>query len=490
MQKKKLWQEALYWMLLAALLTAGGVLLFTNLGETGISDCDEARHGINAYEMMQSGDYVVTTYRGEPDYWNLKPPLTDYCIMLGYKIFGYNALGMRFYSALSMMLTMIVLALWTRRRYGRVASLLTQLMLLGCSFIYGPHFARFGDADAQMLLFYVLAMIFMLESHRSPRMLYGTAACFGLAFMSKSWHAALIPVTCLAYLLVTGEIRRLRPRHYLGLIFFGLLPIAPWAIARYQRDGMLFFEKMLSIDVVKRATTVHEEHRGGAGYYVSYLLSDRTVIAAAAAVLIALIWKAVRRVRITRDQWGILLWFAVPLVFYSLCVSKLSWYIFVCLPPLAVGFGMAGSTLLRGARRGGWKALPRVACVAAAAAVMVSTGLSNWHAVSTTGNEDRYQRLIWEMFDRELDPGTSIYVQYESENNYYAVDYRSWVQDDELTAMLAGDLVCRNGGIEAFLQEEERAYLICHEVGMDWEILGDYPILYQDGPIMLIENLM
>lgn len=78
MQKKNLWQDALYWVLLLALLTAGGFLLFTNLGETGISDCDEARHGINAYEMMQSGDYVVTTYRGEPDYWNLKPPLTDY----------------------------------------------------------------------------------------------------------------------------------------------------------------------------------------------------------------------------------------------------------------------------------------------------------------------------------------------------------------------------------------------------------------------------
>lgn len=102
-QKKNLWQDALYWVLLLALLTAGGFLLFTNLGETGISDCDEARHGINAYEMMQSGDYVVTTYRGEPDYWNLKPPLTDYCIMLGYRLFGYNALGLRFYSALSMM---------------------------------------------------------------------------------------------------------------------------------------------------------------------------------------------------------------------------------------------------------------------------------------------------------------------------------------------------------------------------------------------------
>ena len=197
-QKKNLWQDALYWVLLLALLTAGGFLLFTNLGETGISDCDEARHGINAYEMMQSGDYVVTTYRGEPDYWNLKPPLTDYCIMLGYRLFGYNALGLRFYSALSMMLTMIVLALWTRRRYGRIASLCTQLMLLGCGLIYGPHFARFGDADAQMLLFYVVAMICMLESHRRLRLLYGTALCFGLDVFNLQRHVLGIAVRALA----------------------------------------------------------------------------------------------------------------------------------------------------------------------------------------------------------------------------------------------------------------------------------------------------
>ena len=110
--------------------------------------------------------------------------------------------------------------------------------------------------------------------------------------------------------------------------------------------------------------------------------------------------------------------------------------------------------------------------------------------MSTVGNEDRYQRLMWEMFDREMDAGTRIYVQYESENNYYAVDYRSWVQDDELTAMLAGDLVCLNGGIEAFCEEQESAYLICHQIGMEWDILGEYPLVYQDGPIMLVENLM
>lgn len=489
MQKRMIGRELLGWLLILALLTAGGFLLFTKLGDTGISDCDEARHGINAYEMLQSGDPVVTTYRGEPDYWNLKPPLTEYCILLGFQLFGFNALGLRFYSAVSMMLTMAILAVWTKRRYGLAASAGTLLMLLGCSFIYGPHFARFGDADAQMVLFYVIAMLCMLDSRRNIRLLYGSALCFGLAFMSKSWHAALIPVTVLAWLCVTGDIRRLKLRHYAGLLLFGLLPILPWAVARFQRDGFTFFEKMLSIDVVKRATTVHESHVGDALYYVRLLLSDKATVAAGAVCLGALVWRLARRRSLRADQWGVLLWCGLPVLLYSLCVSKLAWYVYVCFPALAVGFGMACQRLLGGIRQAGRSALPRAACAAAALMLMTAQGVVNWQQVNTSGNEDRYQRLIWEMFDRDMDPAAPIYVQYESENNYYAVDYRSWVQDDELTAMLAGDLVCRNGGIEAFIEEEEHAYLICHEVGMDWDILGEYPLLYEDGPIMLVENL-
>ena len=213
-------RKGIYWLLLAALLTAGGFLLFTQLGEAPISDCDEARHGVNAYEMMQSGDYLVSTYRGETDYWNLKPPLSLYSIILGFQLFGFNAFGMRFYSALSMLLTMAVLALWMKRRYGSVASLGALGFMLACSMIYGPHFARFGDADAQMVLFYTIAMLCMLESRKNLRWLYGSAVCFGLAFMSKSWHAALIPVTCFLYVCVTGLIKKLNWKQYLLLLLY------------------------------------------------------------------------------------------------------------------------------------------------------------------------------------------------------------------------------------------------------------------------------
>ncbi|MBP3647285.1 MAG: glycosyltransferase family 39 protein [Clostridia bacterium] len=478
-------REILYWLVIAALLTAGGFLLFTNLGEAAISDCDEARHGINAYEMWASGDYVVSTFQGEPDYWNLKPPLTYWCIMLSYQLFGFSAFGMRFYSALSMLLTMAVMAVWMKKRYGSLASIFCQLFWIACAMVYGPHFARFGDADAQMLLFYVIAMLCMLESPKNLKWLYGSAVCFGLAFMSKSWHAALIPVTCFVFVCVTGMIRKLRLKHYLLLIFFGLLPIMPWAVARYMRDGMKFFELSLTVDVGARATTVHEWHYGGPLYYVEYLFSDPACVLAMAMCAAALLWKGCLRSRLTTDETGIALWFLVPLVLYSVCVSKLAWYIFVSLPALAIGGGM----LIKKLARRGKLFIPRSTLAAVLCALLVFWGVGNWEMVSNVRNEDSYQVLLGDYFDRDFDSGTKVYIQYESENDYSEIDYRAWVQDDMLYAMLCGDLDCQYGGSEAFMEEEDHAYLLCHDIGINSTLFEEFPIVTEEGRVTLFENL-
>lgn len=42
-------------------------VLFNNLGNNAIADWDEARHGINAYEMVKSNDWIVSSYQYEPD---------------------------------------------------------------------------------------------------------------------------------------------------------------------------------------------------------------------------------------------------------------------------------------------------------------------------------------------------------------------------------------------------------------------------------------
>ena len=86
----------LYWFCFVCLMLAAGVLLFGRLSAARLEDYDELRHGQNAYEMLQSGDYIVHTYHGEADYYNCKPPLGLWIITLGYRLFGYNLLGLRF----------------------------------------------------------------------------------------------------------------------------------------------------------------------------------------------------------------------------------------------------------------------------------------------------------------------------------------------------------------------------------------------------------
>ena len=233
----------LYWILFCFLLCCAVFLLFFRLEDYRIMDYDEARHGSNAYEMLQSGDFIVHTYEGQPDDWNLKPPLSYWLIALGYRLFGFNAVGLRAYSALSMLLTMVMISLWLKRRYGTAASLFSFALLLANASIFEWHFARYGDADALFVLFYSASMLCMLDSERDIRRLYVSAACFGLAFMAKGPHAALIPVSCFSHFCVTRGWKRLRLKHIPLLVFFVCFPPFPGFLPAWPATAFISLPK-------------------------------------------------------------------------------------------------------------------------------------------------------------------------------------------------------------------------------------------------------
>ena len=482
------WRSLAYWLTLCCLLMVCVLLLFDNLGVSQVRWADESRHGVNAYEMLRNREFLVSTYRDEVDYWNLKPPLSMYGIMAGYQLFGYNAFGLRAYSAGSMLVTMVILALWTKKRFGSIASLGTLLFLMASPLVYGDHFARFGDADALMALFYVIGLLCMLECPKDIRWLYGSALCFGFAFMAKSWHAALIPITCLAFVCVTGDIKKLKWHQYLLLIFFGLLPVLPWAIARFLYDGLDFFIPMFTTDVVTRATSVHEMHQGEWWYYLAVLLKDPAVLLSGVLCAIAFIRKLLRRTQLHADVWGLALWVAVPLVLYSLCVSKLEWYIFVTLPAFAIALGMVMQRLCPQRKPSNKTFLLRLACLAACFILLLGMSGINLKAVSATRCEDEYDIMMQSFFNRERDAGKHVYIQYESENPYSPIDYRAWMQGEVLVAQLAGDVRCFDGGTAAFVADPQPSYLIAHEVGLETELLEGCEQVYAWGPLKIYKN--
>ena len=202
--------EKYYWLWFALLCAVAAFLCFRCLGVKAIDSWDEARHGISAYEMLKNKQFLVNTYLGKPDYWNVKPPLSFLSVAAGFVLCGYNAVGLRFFSALFYLLTVIFTGLFARK-YSRLASLLTMVFLCANYFPFKAHLARAGDADSLYLLLFTLSMLCMLKVRDNGRWLYACGLFFSLAFLTKSFHAGMIAAVGGLFLLLTKELFHQKP---------------------------------------------------------------------------------------------------------------------------------------------------------------------------------------------------------------------------------------------------------------------------------------
>src|SRR5262245_25762045 len=108
--------------------------------------------------MLQSGDWISTTFLGKIDYYNAKPPLNVWLIALSFKAFGINAVSLRLTSVLAAWLTVALLMAWARRWFGAARALVAGLVLsTSFGFIY-VHSARTANTDAVFTLLMLLVV--------------------------------------------------------------------------------------------------------------------------------------------------------------------------------------------------------------------------------------------------------------------------------------------------------------------------------------------
>lgn len=203
--------------------------------------------------MIQNDDYLVHTYEGELDYWNLKPPFSYWVVALGYRLFGYNRLGLRFFSALCGVLTLLALTVFCWKRWARHLPCVAAALFVLNQGLYRTHYFMPGRSGSGLYqMFFAVAMLCMLLSRKDIRWYYGGCVSFALAFLTKATHAAMIPIVYLCFFLATKQWRQLKWKQTLGMMACALGPVLAWAAARYSRDGLAFFEAMLKTDVVAR----------------------------------------------------------------------------------------------------------------------------------------------------------------------------------------------------------------------------------------------
>lgn len=328
--------EKYYWAFFAIFLAFLGFLCFFKLGIYNIGDWDEARHGVNAYEMIRNNNYIANYYGGKLDYYNLKPPLSYYIIMLGYVIFGYNPFGLRFFSALSYIILAACVALFVKKKANKIASLISILVFCGSYIFFINHFVKTGDADAVFILFVGLSIISLGLSSDNANWLHLSCFMFALAFLCKSWHAFLLLPIIFFYWLFTKAYKKIKWWQYITCFLCAVGPILIWALARYSFDGLDFFNEMLFYDLLKRSANAIESHVGYPLYYTVQLFLNATQIICLILFAAGLIKKLVKKEKLTDLDKLCLISFLSVLLIFAIAKTKLSWYIFPACIPLTI----------------------------------------------------------------------------------------------------------------------------------------------------------
>lgn len=335
-------------------------LSFYKLDAKYVDPWDEARHGVNAYEMYKEGNLIRSTYLYDTDYYNLKPPLSMWCIMVSFAVFGTNVFALRAYSALCYVILSIVTGCFVRKGYGRLEALFTLGFLAANTTPFIAHMIRAGDADSLYVLLFTLAMLSMLRIEKNQRYLYACGLFFALAFLTKSFHAGVIVVIGGLFLFLTGELKKISFRTWGMFISSFMIPIGCWAVPRLFIDGTDFFRQMLYTDVLGRSGEGFGSVEGTFTYYLEYYLgiagaNFKTVSGSGTvyslAVLIcgagALYYNRMFTKKNYKKIIGYLLWIFVPLLAFSAVRTKLLWYMYPVFIPLFMAAGILAGRLVK-----------------------------------------------------------------------------------------------------------------------------------------------
>jgi 4-amino-4-deoxy-L-arabinose transferase-like glycosyltransferase len=256
-------------------------------------------------------------------------------------------------------------ALFAARIYGGAAGLHAGFVA-GTSvlaFVYGR-----AAAMDMLLAACVSAAIGLLGlralGRAGPHALTAAYAFMGLAALAKGPLGVLLPALATgAYVAASRQWSLWRVLISPVAVLAFVVVAGPWYAAIYADQGSRFVDDFLLGHNVSRFTSTIHRHPGPPWYYLPVLIGGlfpwSGLLAPAAASV---------RPREAADRF-VLLWLALPLLFFSLAGSKLPGYIVPCLAPLAILAGKSADDLANG-RVGGGRA---AALIGLALSALVAT---------------------------------------------------------------------------------------------------------------------
>ncbi len=391
--------------LILVLLALAIIPYFVGLGASSIWDANEAFYVETPREMIERGDYISPTFNYEP---RLNKPVLSYWIVAGfYHVFGASVAVQRLpiaLGALIMILTAFVLARAADDSPGGAPRLLgipAAAWWAALGLAIAPRLLMFSRRifiDIYISMFMGLTLLLFALSERYPerrRMFLSLMyVAVGLGLLTKGPIAALLPGLVFGlYLLLHGELKRIREMMIpLGLVIV-LLLVVPYYAALYQRHGWSPITSFVMGENFARYTEgVGVDRTRGVGYYLPVVLTDSfpwSLLIVGAAAL----WFADRRrlraaataaaaaaFRIRSLLW---LWIVGIVGFFTLSEAKQDLYIFPIVPAVAALGGLFVSrALAEGGRPWSWLR----GTTAAIGLLVLIAGAGTLYIFQTAGN--------------------------------------------------------------------------------------------------------
>jgi len=327
---------------LPTLLLLCCVTALVGLGRQAITDSDEAYYAEASKEMLVSGDWL-TPHFNYRDRWE-KPVLYYWLTAATYALTGPTEFAARTWSAFAGI--GLALLTWSvARQAGEPRATATLAGAIVATSFGLVSMARVALPDLPLttcITGAVWSALRAIDAGRHGRRWMVMAGLFaGLGFLMKGPVALVVPAIVLAPI-VWRERRavHLRPADLLLGAAVAAGVGTPWYIVMTATHGAPYLQSFFVGDNLERFATSRFNAPRPLFFYVPVVLGG---LLPWTAYLLTIPLSALIRLGaptllrgLTPWQWRLLLWAALPLIFFSISIGQQPRYVLPVLPPLAV----------------------------------------------------------------------------------------------------------------------------------------------------------
>lgn len=303
-------------------LVIAAISLFINVGSYGVIESSDARYAEIGRAMHVSGDYIHPNLLDVHHYH--KPPFTYQITALGYKIFGINAFGARFFLQLAVILQLILVYRLSILLFGNKKTALWSAIIY-FSFPLVLMSSRNLTTDAFLTTFALLSIYSWVKYRQSGviKWLYTFTLSLALGFLTKGPVIFIVPVIFILFYNRTEKSKRNFSIHHIAAWLLFLTIAASWFVyLGYSNPAFLdyFLGKQTADRFSKNAFGRTEPF----WYFLAF------------APLVGLPW-FLAFIYLLKDQkelfkrkslhFAMLMAFVIPLIFFSISSSKRILYI-------------------------------------------------------------------------------------------------------------------------------------------------------------------